>query len=65
MLPINPNFNVYSADRATANSPLGTLHFGSSCHPTSPKIQELQARYEALHATEDKRANSDFKIVHP
>jgi hypothetical protein len=55
--------DVYPADGATASSPLGTLHFGSFCHPTSPKTQELKARYEALHTTENKCADSDLMIV--
>lgn len=52
-----------SADDATASEPLSIFNFGSSCRPTSPKMQELQARYEALHAAENKYADSDSKIV--
>jgi hypothetical protein len=65
MLAAKSVLENYSADGATASDPRSTFNFGSSCRPTSPKMQELRARYEALQATENKCADSDFKIVRP
>lgn len=48
MLPVKPTLEVQPADRATVSN---ALHFGSCCRITSPKIQELQAKYEAAYAT--------------
>jgi len=48
MLPAKTAAILQFADRTVASQPLGRLHLGSS---TSPKAQELRARYEALHAT--------------
>ena len=53
MSPVKPVPEIHPADRATMGSPIGRLPLGSSC-PKSPKFQELRARYEALHATEDE-----------
>ena len=65
MLVVRPDMENYSTDDATASEPRSTFNFGSSCRSTSPKMQELQARYEAINAAENTRVDSDLKIVHP
>jgi hypothetical protein len=62
MLPVKPNVEPYPPDHV--RNPFGRFP-SDYCAPTSPKIHELKARYEALHATEKNSAHSDFKIVHP
>ena len=54
MSPVKPVSEIRPADRATAGSPIGRLPLGSSSSPKSPKLQELRARYEALHGTENE-----------
>jgi hypothetical protein len=60
MLLIKPILEVHSADRTTESGPLGRLPLDSFSIPTSPKIYELRARYEARRATE-----SDLKPPKP
>ncbi len=63
MLPVNPALKAYPDDRV--RNPFGRLSSGSYSAPTSPKIHELRARYEALHSTESKSAHSDLRIGQP
>lgn len=64
MLSVNPVLeDYYFTNNYTECYPLGTLHFGSTCRPTSPKIRELKARYDAHHATENDCTVPDLKIA--
>lgn len=62
MLPVKPASQGYLAERVRSQS--DRLPLGSYSVPTSPKIHELRARYEDLHAAGNSNANSDFKITH-
>jgi len=60
VIPVKPALEAPFADGATENQPLGMLHFGSSCKSASPRFYELQARYAATHAIE-QRNESDLQ----
>lgn len=63
MLPIKPTVEVHSTDFAAAMKLFERLHTGLSCTSTSPKAQELKARYEARQA-ESKNADPNLKVEH-
>jgi len=48
MLPAQSFSEAHPANRADADRPSGRLQAGAS---SSPKMQELRARFEAIHAT--------------
>lgn len=47
-----PVFEAHPANRIIRSTSFGRALFDSSSSPISPKMHELLARYEALHATE-------------
>jgi len=51
ILEIHPA-NHFIMSRSTRSAPSGRFHFGSYFSPTSPKLHELQARYDALRTRE-------------
>jgi hypothetical protein len=50
MLPVKPVLEIHPAHRNPVRVPLGKPPSSSFSVPSSPKISELKARYEALHA---------------
>ena len=56
MSDIKPVPEIYPANRPIKSCLSGRSRFVSYSAPTSPKIRELRARHEALHATEKDRS---------
>jgi hypothetical protein len=61
MLQALPITNVHSTKATTATAKFSRFPFSSYSSPASPKIDELRARYAALHADEDMM-NSDSQL---
>lgn len=55
MSDVKPVPDVYPANRSIKSCLLGRFALDSYSSPASPKLRELRARYEALHATEKDR----------
>jgi hypothetical protein len=53
MLAVSPDLDVHFADRTTLSRPFHRLNSNSFSTPTSPKMRELRARYEALQTTKE------------
>ena len=54
MSDTKPVFEVHPANRTIRSTPSGRAFLDSYPSSISPKMHELRARYEALHAAENR-----------
>ena len=59
-----PALAAHPAAPSTLSDTHGRFVLGSCPSPTSPKTQELRARYEALHATKGESKTPDADHPH-